>query len=181
MPSPTPIPQLNYYKGETLSFDPDLAAMELPASVLESYEGSELLTGAYWADVTTDELFGIVTLKWRDTESVFDFCRRARSEERHAKKPLPTAEEDDSDDLVFISCIPWFEYTQVTQEMSMDRDDSVPRLMWGRAVERDGARQLPFTAQVNHRLIDGIHIYKLKCAIEREFQALLGGNDGKKD
>lgn len=76
--------------------------------------------------------------------------------------PVPTAEADAAGHDVYISCVPWFDYTHIAQEFPLDNTDSTPRIMWGRFTEDEkGGKTLSYTVQVNHRLIDGIHLARL--------------------
>ena len=38
------------------------------------------------------------------------------------------------------------------------RDDSVPHIAWGKYTEKGGRLTLGISIEVNHRLIDGLHI-----------------------
>ena len=56
--------------------------------------------------------------------------------------------------------MPWVDFLTVTNEMNIDRDDSIPRVSWGRFVPEGDRLRLTVALQVNHRLIDGVHIGK---------------------
>ncbi len=117
------------------------------------------------------ELFGICGLEWIDGESPVLFAARMRAAERENAFPLPTAEDDEAGHDVYLSSAPWFDYTHVAQEFPLDNTDSTPRILWGRFTEDEKGRiTLPYTVQVNHRLIDGIHLARL-------FEALAGAID----
>ncbi len=107
------------------------------------------------------ELFGICGLEWRDDEDPVSFAQRMREAERNNPAPVPTAEADGAGHDVYISCVPWFDYTHVTQEFPLDNTDSTPRILWGRfETNEKGRKTLSYTVQVNHRLIDGIHLHR---------------------
>lgn len=59
---------------------------------------------------------------------------------------------------IYFSCLPWMEITSLSSERVIDADDAVPRIAWGKYVERDGKLQLCVSVDVNHRLIDGYYI-----------------------
>lgn len=44
--------------------------------------------------------------------------------------------------------------------MNIDRDDSIPRVGWGKFVPEGDRLRMTVALQVNHRLIDGLHIGK---------------------
>ncbi|MDO4544104.1 MAG: CatA-like O-acetyltransferase [Clostridia bacterium] len=108
-----------------------------------------------------NDSFGIVNVEWQDGEDMASFCQRCKRAQDAALllPPIPSDEEEARDDFVYISCIPWFTVTHVTQEMSLDINESIPRLLWDKMVEKDERRQLSLIIQVNHRLIDGKHIH----------------------
>ncbi len=118
------------------------------------------------------DLFGINTIPWIADEPVADFAARMKETERKAVSPLPTFTEDAEGHNVYLSCLPWFDYAHVTQEFGMDRDDSTPRILWGKYTEApDGRVTLAYTVQVNHRLIDGVHLHYLYDALTAELEA----------
>lgn len=59
---------------------------------------------------------------------------------------------------IYFSCLPWMEITSLSSERMIDADDAVPRIAWGKYVERDGKLQLCVSVDVNHRIIDGYYI-----------------------
>ena len=107
-----------------------------------------------------DGAFGISDVEYLPGETMADFCRRAR--EKEARQGAQMAVEDDvRDDLIFLSCVPWFVTTGVMQEMPLDPDDSFPRVLWDRVHEEKGRKLVNFTVQLNHRLLDGSHVQDL--------------------
>ena len=107
-----------------------------------------------------DGTFGIAGVDYVPGETMADFCRRALdAEARQAQGML--VEDDVRDDLIFISCVPWFVTTSVLQEQPTDPDDSFPRVLWDKIHEERGRLLVNFTVQLNHRLLDGSHVRDL--------------------
>ena len=120
-----------------------------------------------------DELFGICGVEWRDGESPIGFAARMKDAEAKNTSPIPTAEADEAGHDVYISSLPWIDYTHITQEFPLDNTDSTPRIMWGRFTEDEkGRKTLSYTVQVNHRLIDGVHLNRLYEALNGAIKAL---------
>ena len=64
----------------------------------------------------------------------------------------------ESDALIYFSCLPWVSLTALTNERDFDADDAIPRIAWGK-YHREGEREvLGLALEVNHRLIDWLHI-----------------------
>ena len=109
-----------------------------------------------------DELFGICGVEWKSDESPRDFAARMKAAEAANPSPVPTAEADAAGHDVYISSLPWIDYTHIAQEFPLDNTDSTPRVMWGKyEANEQGRLTLSYTVQVNHRLIDGVHLMRL--------------------
>ena len=104
--------------------------------------------------------FGITDVDFLPGETMADFCRRARETEARQTERM-TVEDDVRDDLIFISSVPWFTATSVLQEQPTNPDDSFPRVLWDRIRQEKGRLLVNFTAQLNHRLLDGAHVRDL--------------------
>ena len=104
------------------------------------------------------EQFHIVTMDL--DEDIRAFCRAAAERSRAQECFIDLSAE--SDDLIYISCLPWIELTALTNEKDLNspgaRDDSIPRITWGKFTEENGRKVLGLSLEVNHRFIDGIHI-----------------------
>lgn len=112
--------------------------------------------------------FHIVTLP--KTGTIADFCAAAQAKSVAQKTLLDQDEENDN--LIYISCTPWFDLTGCTNERDFDRDDNIPRITWGRYVEADGRRTLGMSVEVNHRFIDGLHLGKFYQKLQADIDAL---------
>ena len=98
--------------------------------------------------------FQIVTCPCEDMLEAFCQAAKARSEAQTAF--LEAASE--TDDLIYLSCLPWFDLTCCTNERQLDPDDAIPRITWGKYVSQNGRETLGLSIEVNHRLVDGVHL-----------------------
>ena len=112
-----------------------------------------------------DGSFGISDVEYLPGETMADFCRRALEKEASQREQM-AVQDDVRDDLIFISTVPWFVTTSVLQEQPTDPDDSFPRVLWDRIHEEKGRQLVNFTAQLNHRLLDGSHVRDLLLRME---------------
>ena len=74
------------------------------------------------------EQFQIITCPCEG--SLDDFCRAAKNRSEAQTAFVETASE--TDDLIYISCLPWFDLTCCTNERQIDVDDAIPRITWGK-------------------------------------------------
>lgn len=120
-----------------------------------------------------DELFGICGIPWIDGEDPVLFAARMKAAEEANTSPIPTAEADRAGHDVYLSSLPWIDYTHIAQEFPLDNTDSTPRILWGRFTsDEQGRKTLSYTVQVNHRLIDGVHLRRLSEGLDGAIHAL---------
>ncbi len=120
------------------------------------------------------DLFYIVTLEAGD--DLADFCRRARAASQAQTEFFPkTAWAED--EQIYFSCLPWFPITGLINERDTNPADSVPRVTWGKYEEEAGKTMLSLSLEVNHSLIDGVHVGQLYQALNR-LMAVWGNGNG---
>ncbi|MBQ8160563.1 MAG: chloramphenicol acetyltransferase [Clostridia bacterium] len=123
-----------------------------------------------------EDQFHIVTMDMADDgssdlkASVVQFAQAAREKSRAQQEFIDLSQEGSH--LIFFSCLPWLSLTALTNERNTDPDDSVPRIAWGRWTESGGRKILGLSMEVNHRLVDGVHIARFAQALEEEIRAL---------
>lgn len=116
------------------------------------------------------EQFQIVTAPC--TGSLEAFCRAAKEKTEAQTAFLDPASE--TDDLIYISCLPWFDLTCCTNERKVDIDDAIPRITWGKYVKEGDREVLGLSVEVNHRLIDGVHLGRFYERLQESLSALEG-------
>ena len=107
--------------------------------------------------------FHIVTLE--AGEDPADFCRRAKAASA-AQREFLTAGPWPEDQLVYFTCLPWFPVTALKNERDLDPADSVPRVAWGRWEEKGDKTELLLSLELNHRLLDGVHVGRFYEALK---------------
>ncbi len=101
------------------------------------------------------ELFRIVTLEAGD--DMADFCRRAKAKSA-AQGGFISSGPWAEDELIYFTCLPWFPVSALKNERDANPSDSVPRVSWGRWREEGGRTLLDLSLELNHRLLDGVHV-----------------------
>ncbi len=102
------------------------------------------------------ELFKVVNVRMQDTVEAYAAlaAETARAQTAYFTGPMPN-------DVYQFSPVPWLSFTSVSHTASGDRDDAVPRMDFGKYFARDGRTLLPFSVQVHHSFVDGVHIGRL--------------------
>ena len=105
-----------------------------------------------------DDLFKVVIVDY--TGDIFEFEKSAKEYSLQQKDYFEYDKLAGRDDVIYITCIPWVSFTHVSHTITINRDDSVPRISWGKYYRKEGKTWLPFSVQVNHALTDGFHVAK---------------------
>lgn len=87
-----------------------------------------------------------------------EFIQNAREKERAQKGLFGDGSNEARDDLLYLTCLPWVSFTHVSHTIKLDKDDSIPRISWGKYYTEGSRTLLPFSLQVNHALADGFHV-----------------------
>lgn len=111
-----------------------------------------------------EDAFNFCTVQF--TDSFPKFYATAVNEAEKLKGNLDLDHEEDRDDLIYITCIPWIAFTHVMHPIHMTPADSIPRVAWGKYYDQQDRKILPVNVQANHALIDGFHIGKFYELLE---------------
>jgi chloramphenicol O-acetyltransferase type A len=65
---------------------------------------------------------------------------------------------DDRTDLIHFSSIPWIAFTSISHPRTWRREDSVPKITFGKYHEAGDRMSLPVSVEVHHGLMDGVHV-----------------------
>ena len=103
-----------------------------------------------------DERLSFCTVPYEEDFQGFQDAARARIQQVRENPVLH--DQPGQDDLLYMTSIPWVSFTGVIHPVHMHPADSVPRFAWGRIFEEHGRLRLPLSVQVNHALMDGLHV-----------------------
>jgi chloramphenicol O-acetyltransferase type A len=60
--------------------------------------------------------------------------------------------------LIRCSTLPWFDFSSVSHARDFSKDDSAPRITFGKISDAGGRRTMPISIHVHHALTDGLHV-----------------------
>ncbi len=112
------------------------------------------------------ELFKVVKVPLTDTmeEYVPLALATAENQKEYFTGPL-------GNDVFQFSPLPWISFTHVSHTISGKKDNATPLFDWGKYFERDGKTILPFSVQVHHSFVDGLHVGKFATALQDQLDA----------
>ena len=103
-------------------------------------------------------------------------AREAASNMEELNIKYRTMSPRDAKDQVFVTCMPWLDFTSIQHPMASLATPDIPSLAWGRF--RDGpagtgTMQLPFSVQAHHGFVDGWHIHLLGQQVAAELTEII--------
>jgi chloramphenicol O-acetyltransferase type A len=79
------------------------------------------------------------------------------------------------DDVAYLSCLPWLDYTSLDNALP-GPDDCIPRVSWGKFVEEAPGRwRMAMTLQVHHALVDGMQVGQYFSAVQGALEGVADG------
>ncbi len=99
------------------------------------------------------ELFKFVSVPMQ--ENMETYIKEAEEKVKNQKEYF--AAPPANDEFTF-SSLPWISYTHISHTISGNREKSAPLFDWGKFTEREGRMVLPFSVQVHHSFVDGVHV-----------------------
>lgn len=62
------------------------------------------------------------------------------------------------DDVIHFTTLPWIAFTSFSHARQADATDSVPKIAFGKFTKEGERVWLPFSVEVHHALVDGLHV-----------------------
>ena len=107
------------------------------------------------------ELFKVVNVNMQNNieEYISTASETAQNQKEYFTGPL-------GNDVFQFSPMPWLTYTHISHTNSGKKDNATPIFNWGKYFERENKIILPFSVQVHHSFVDGLHIGKLAESLQ---------------
>jgi chloramphenicol O-acetyltransferase type A len=115
-----------------------------------------------------DETFAFVRLEPAETFREFEVVSAAAVREACEIKPLVVSHP--TDDMVYQTTLPWVRFTSFSNALK-GKDDSVPRIAFGRCSADGGRWNLPVSVEVHHAVVDGVDVAAFLDKLARGFAA----------
>jgi chloramphenicol O-acetyltransferase type A len=70
------------------------------------------------------------------------------------------------DDLIHFTVLPWVSFTSFSHARNWKREDSVPKIAFGKFTRENDSLLLPISVEVHHALMDGLHVGRYLARLE---------------
>jgi chloramphenicol O-acetyltransferase type A len=71
-----------------------------------------------------------------------------------------------SDDRIHFTTLPWVSFTSFSHARNWGREDSIPKIAFGKFATQNERTLLPFSIEVHHALMDGLHVGRYVTRLE---------------
>jgi chloramphenicol O-acetyltransferase type A len=106
-----------------------------------------------------DETFSFAYFEMKD--DVYEFNRSGREAMAKYKQLRTFDVETDRYDLIYYSVIPWVSFTSFKHASRLERQQTIPRIVFGKLFDDGHNRKLmPLSVEANHMIMDGFHVGK---------------------
>lgn len=102
-----------------------------------------------------DETF---TFAYFDYHEDFDDFMKGAQESVAQTIAEPSFQPTPRDNLIYFTTLPWLSFTSFAHARKRGRGDSVPRIAFGKFVKENDRTWMPFSVEVHHALMDGLHV-----------------------
>lgn len=106
--------------------------------------------------LTDKDLFSFCDIEY--VEDFSEFASRAAKNISYVKAHPDLEIKPESDDVLYMTSIPWVSFTSFNHPMQLHPADSVPRFAWGKCFKENDTLKMPLDVQGHHAIMDGIHM-----------------------
>jgi chloramphenicol O-acetyltransferase type A len=108
------------------------------------------------------------TLAYFDYEEDFDkFIDKAEAAVKEVVSGDGAFRPNPSDDRIHFTTLPWVSFTSFSHARNWGREDSIPKIAFGKFIKENERTLLPFSVEVHHALMDGLHVGRYVNRMEK--------------
>ena len=104
-----------------------------------------------------DQTFGFGYFRYEPDYGSFEHLG-SEEIDRVRKRTGDLGEQTDRLDRIYYSVIPWVSFSSFSHARNRNERDSIPRIVFGKHHQKEGARMLPISVEVHHALVDGLDV-----------------------
>jgi chloramphenicol O-acetyltransferase type A len=105
-----------------------------------------------------DQTFGFSMIRYVEDEAEFRYAAQREIDAVRATSGLNMSEATEQLDEIHYSVMPWVNFTATTHARHYPLRDSVPKITFGKFVEKNGRLMMPVAVFAHHGLMDALHV-----------------------
>jgi len=106
------------------------------------------------------------------SEDLGTFINAGLSAQEAVRNSKKLDENPDRYDQIYFSVIPWVSFSSFKNAQRRDESMTVPRIVFGKFREHEGRMLMPVAVEVNHSMMDGLHVGRFFERLEEIFRNL---------
>ena len=115
--------------------------------------------------ILPNETFTLVYFDYAESFRKFmEGATRAVEEIRNGDGAFRPRHEDDA--RIHCTTLPWISFTSFSHARRWGREDSVPKMSFGKFMQENDRTLMPFSVEVHHSLMDGLHVGRYLARME---------------
>lgn len=103
------------------------------------------------------------------TESLLAFLEKAGEITRRAAAGEELDPRHNEDNLIYATTLPWIAFTDF-KHAERGGMHSIPKIVFGKVHPQEGRMKMPFSVEVDHALMDGLHMSQYLEVFENEIE-----------
>ena len=107
-----------------------------------------------------DETFAFSFIKFSDNLNIFNQSVLDETEKVKHSSGIRLAGNNVRKDVIHYSAIPWIYFTGLSHARNYKVNDSVPKISFGKLMDKEGHMMMPVSFHAHHALVDGTHAGK---------------------
>lgn len=111
-----------------------------------------------------NETFTLVYFDYAETFAEFIGPAQRAIEEMKSDPVFQPRHNDDA--RIHCTTIPWISFTSFSHARNWRSEDSVPKISFGKFFRENDRTLMPFSVEVHHALVDGLHVGRYVTRIE---------------
>lgn len=100
-----------------------------------------------------------------------NFISEAQRSVKEAQSGDGAFRPSDRDDVIHFTVLPWLSFTSFSHARNWGREDSVPKIAFGKFTKENEHVHLPISVEVHHALMDGLHVGRYLARLEEALSA----------
>jgi len=108
---------------------------------------------------------------FQTAKGIFEFDANGKASLEEYKSLNTFDVETDRIDLIYYSVIPWISFTSFKHASRFDKTQTVPRIVFGKIFDDGERKKIPVSVEVNHTIMDGIHVGKYFSLLQKSFDS----------
>ena len=99
----------------------------------------------------------------QDFHKFITAAQQSVDEASRDNKPLTA---DSSENRIHFTVLPWLSFTSFAHARNLGTEESIPKIAFGKFFEENGRTLLPFSVEVHHALMDGLHVGRYVARVQ---------------